>query len=132
METNQELLDAALVLADFTKGMCLKPEMREAIAVIEDLRPAPKPLEGWVNVYPDREDTHVPKLFKTEESARLHSSAYAKQVHVREVLPEEPKPKAERWTASRVLALYKNPGGFVESVQRIADAHNIVLDNHGI
>ena len=53
MNNENELLEAALKLAESIRPYSLSEEERTLIEVIEQHRPKPKRLEGWINFYDD-------------------------------------------------------------------------------
>jgi hypothetical protein len=111
-----ELLEAALKLAESIRPYSLSEEERALIEVIEQHRPKPKRLEGWVNLYgPD--DHYMGFIWPTEQDAKDHASPnMLSQVHIREVIPVKWKP----WTVEMV----RNHQNFQETV----DAHNAEME----
>jgi hypothetical protein len=117
MNKENELLEAALKLAESIKPYSLSEEERTLIEVIEQHRPKPKRMEGWVNLYgPD--DHYMGFVWPTEQDAKDHASSnMLSQVHIREVIPVE----WERWTAKTVQSL-----SF--SAEAIVAAHNAEME----
>lgn len=100
-----------------------------AVAELQALRPKPKPLELWVNVYPDQ---YGDCIYKSEVEARLATSDTRLEsriaVHMREVLPA---PKWERWDRDEVRGRFhyvRDTVGEAESFARIADRHNAEME----
>jgi hypothetical protein len=124
MKEQNELLEAAeklleiLAVIDDTEGLT-KEEMHviaDARKIVDQHRPKPKRLEGWVNLYgPD--DHYMGFIWPTEQDAKDHASPnMLSQVHIREVAPIE----WERWTVEMV----RNHKNFQET----ADAHNAEME----
>lgn len=128
MKEQNELLEAALKLAEFTGRMCLDSEMREAREVIERHRPKPERLEGWVNYYGPAKHGHV--LFPSKEHAEsVNDSENGRTVHMREVVPVE----FEKWTASPGGAIWQGSkriwnAGKQEIAEGLCEAHNAEME----
>jgi hypothetical protein len=115
MNKENELLEAALKLAESIRPYSLSEEERTLIEVIEQHRPKPKRIEGWVNLYgPD--DHYMGFIWPTEQDAKDKASDSTRQVHIREVVPVEWEP----WTVETV----RNHRNFQETV----DAHNAEME----
>jgi len=117
MNEQNELLQAALKLAESIRPYSLSEEERTLIEVIEQHRPKPKRIEGWINLYaPDEE--YMGFIYLTEEDAKTHCSDYTlRQVHIREVVPVEWEP----WTGKTVQSL-------AISWEELAAAHNAEME----
>jgi hypothetical protein len=113
MKEQNELLEAALKLAESIRLYSLSGEERNLIEVIEQHRPKPKRIEGWLNLYGARVSGFV---WPTEQSAKDNASSDARQVHIREVAPVEWEP----WTVEMV----RNHRNFQETI----DAHNAEME----
>jgi hypothetical protein len=117
MTQNEELLQAALKLVESIKPYSLSEEERALIEVIEQhqLKPKPKRLEGWINLYNDSKPGGT--IWPTEQEAKQNcSSNVVRQVHIREVVPVEWKP----WTVETLLDF--------PHYQAIIDAHNAEME----
>lgn len=115
MNEQNELLEAALKLAESIKPYSLSEEERALIEVIEQHRPKPKRFEGWINFYNDSRPGAT--IWSTEQEAKDYCLAEgARQVHIREVVPVEWEP----WTVEMV----RNHRNFQET----ADAHNAEME----
>jgi hypothetical protein len=112
-EQNEELLQAALKLAESVLFYSLSEEERALIEVIEQHRPKPKRVEGWLNLYGTRVSGFV---WPNEQEAKQTCSSGGRQVHIREVAPVEWEP----WTVEMV----RNHKNFQETV----DAHNAEME----
>ncbi len=119
-EQNEELLEAALKLADLVKDLKAKGEIFfeavELIQTIEAHRPQPEKVGGWVNVYFDGKCGGV--IFSSEKEAKeCCTCPHGRQVYVSEVVPVKWKP----WTDKSVKS-----ASF--TWQAIADAHNAEME----
>lgn len=123
MKEQNELLEAAeklleiLAAIDDTEG--LTEEEMEVIAdtrkIVDQHRPKPKRLEGWINVYKGYNPGGI--VWPTEWEAKDYCvNSTGRQVHIREVVPVEWK----RWTVEMV----RNHKNFQETV----DAHNAEME----
>jgi hypothetical protein len=108
-----ELLEAALKLAESIRPYSLSEEERTLIEVIDQYRPKPKRVEGWLNLYGARVSGFV---WPTEQSAKDKVSSGGRQVYIREVVPVEWK----RWTVEMV----RNHKNFQET----AELHNAEME----
>ena len=116
MKEQNELLEAALKLAESIRPYSLSEEERTLIEVIEQHRPKLKRLEGWINLY-GLDDLYMGLIWPTEEDANTRSSDNTlRQVHLREVVPVEWEP----WTVEMV----RNHQNF----QATVDAHNAEME----
>jgi hypothetical protein len=123
MNEQNELLEAAeklleiLAAIDDTEGLT-KEEMKviaDTRKIVDQHRPKPKRLEGWVNFYNDSRPGGT--IWSTEQEAKGYClTEGARQVHIREVIPVEWKP----WTVEMV----RNHRNFQET----ADAHNAEME----
>ena len=83
--------------------------------IVEQRRPKPERLEGWINLYNDSKPGGI--IWPTEQDAKDYSvSSRGRQVHLREVVPVEWKP----WNVETV----RNHRNFQETV----DAHNAEME----
>jgi len=115
MSEQNELLEAALKLAESIRPYSLSEEERALIEVIDQHRPKPKRLEGWINLYNDSKPGGT--IWPTEQDAKDYCiNEPARQVHIREVVPVEWKP----WTVEMV----RNHKNFQETT----DAHNAEME----
>jgi hypothetical protein len=122
MNEQNELLEAAekllkiLAVIDDTEG--LTEEEMEVIAdtrkIVDQHRPKPQRLEGWINVYEGFPTWCY--IWLTEQGAKGNASDLARQVHLREVVPVEWEP----WTVEMV----RNHRNFQET----ADLHNAEME----
>lgn len=114
MKEQNELLEAALKLAESIRLYSLSEEERTLIEVIDQHRPKPKRVEGWLNLYGARVSGFV---WPTEQSAKDKVSSGGRQVHIREVVPVEWEP----WTSRTVQLL-------AISWEELAAAHNAEME----
>jgi len=119
MSEQNELLEAALKLADLVKDLKAKGETFfeavELIQIIEAHRAEPKRLDGWINFYNDSRPGGT--IWSTEQEAKDYClTDGARQVHIREVIAVEWEP----WTVEMV----RNHKNFQETV----DAHNAEME----
>jgi hypothetical protein len=118
LEATEKLLEI-LAAIDDTEG--LTEEEMEVIAdtrkIVDQHRPKPKRLEGWLNLYKGYEG-YKPGgiIWPTEQEAKQNCSRDARQVHIREVIPVEWEP----WTVEMV----RNHKTFQET----ADLHNAEME----
>lgn len=68
MNEQNELLEAALKLAESIKPYSLSEEERALIEVIEQHRTEPKRIEGWINLYHDSKPGG--SIWPTEQEAK--------------------------------------------------------------
>jgi hypothetical protein len=125
MSEQNELLEAALKLAESIKPYSLGEVERELIEIIERHRPKPERLERWVNVF---KGGRIGELWPSPEIAATHAPRETiRQALLREVVPVE----FERWTA------YEGPGQIqIQGGKRIrhydmsaiCDAHNAEME----
>jgi hypothetical protein len=115
MIEQNELLEAALKLAESIRPYSLSEEERALIEVIEQHRPQAKRIEGWINLYHDSKPGG--SIWPTEQEAKQNCGINGvRQVHIREVVSLEWKP----WTVEMV----RNHRNFQET----ADLHNAEME----
>jgi hypothetical protein len=130
MKEQNELLEAALKLVESIKPYSLSEEERALIEVIEQHRPKPKRLEGWINLYNGYKPGGI--IWPTEQEAKQNCNSDGRQVHIREVVPVEWEP----WTVQTLVdfpmqTLVDLPTQtLVDSpnYQAIIDAHNSEME----
>ena len=118
LEVTEKLLEILATIDALTFGDLTKDEWRvieDAQRIVEQQRPKPKRLEGWINVYNDSKPGGI--IWPTEQDAKDYCvSSRGRQVHLREVVPVEWEP----WNVETV----RNHRNFQES----ADAHNAEME----
>ena len=115
---NEELLEAALKLAESIRPYSLSEEERTLIEVIEQHRTEPERVEGWLNIYKGYEGYRPGGIiWPTEEEAKQNCGINGvRQVHIREVVPVEWEP----WIIQTLLDF--------PHYQAIIDAHNAEME----
>ena len=125
-EEQNELLTAALELAGTVSKHVHCHDTAALVAAIEKHRPAPKLVEGWVNVGPDGE---WGLLHRIKADATNRAPRTDRTVHVREVVEK----RWNRWKSGEMCGepvVAKSTGEYIGSCRsgrdadRIASAHN--------
>lgn len=118
LEVTEKLLEILATIDALTFGDLTIAEWRvieDAQRIVEQHRPKPERLEGWINVYNDSKPGGI--TWPTEQDAKDYCvSSDGRQVHLREVVPVEWEP----WTVEMV----RNHRNFQETV----DAHNAEME----
>jgi hypothetical protein len=121
MKEQNKLLEATLKLLNILNNVDdLSHDEWEVIGdtrkIVDQHRPKPKRLEGWINFYNDSKPGGT--IWPTQQDAEDYSvSEEARQVHIREVIPVEWEP----WTGKTVQLL-------AISWEELAAAHNAEME----
>jgi hypothetical protein len=126
MKEQNELLEAALKLADEFQSMDLGGYNRvaEALEIIERHRPKPNRLEGWLELnrrglfeyYHKTEPNEFVLARIKEEGGTVH--------HLREVVPVE----FEKWSRKTIDEIWSKHGSMNAIFDVIAELHNSELE----
>jgi hypothetical protein len=120
-EDQNELLDAALKLAEIMNPAAITEETKSLIAKIEKHRPAKDVVDAWIRVGPDGRKGYS---FASKEIAEFRLASDWRVVRVREVLPWK------RWIAydgpCEIGAGEKRIRHY--NVSEICDSHNAEME----